>query len=673
MDWTELNALGPRFTEHLVKHYKEPRIFFHAFENEEDAYSLVREVFGNEGGADLAAEGVRRLMSWRDSMQSRSKREQTRRCNLSFEFIRHPGAQFGRSLQEEFEDIVRENPAYILDIAKRRLKRKRETSGTQRADVEREQRNVYALQLAEILKEACLPIVFQLEMLQDPGKAWIRIFGSRRSKTLRNRLRSWNKFRDWLLALSGTVWPKTLTPLIAYVEEKIQDGCSFSCVSEFHASFTILEQLGKVPEDKRLSNDPVWLGHVASWKLELELESRPPRSAKPYTTAMLLSLEIFVLDLDQELYFRFIAWVALIACWTAMRLDDVQNMLPETMKLSKRGFSCRLSRTKTTGPGKLHGQVAVFVRRDATLSGYDWLGTGLELTSHESFQYKRDYLVPAPNAAFDGFVPKIVEPPSLSISIRIVLGRLGTPKFQDGYWRVNMSMLLAPGDVLLFWTGHSPRHFLNQAALALNISKERRDFLGRWSIGKSGSNAYIHTARQVVEEVQHQVVSSLVNGTACIDESELLDELAKFSDEHNTVGHRIRRRHAQQLHRDLQQGPFDEGESGAEEPDVDMSIDTEDHFQALQPQGSQAKYFVTVSRRTGVRRLHAYFKCPVRTQRCLETYDVERVDEETFDAMCAICKRRLKVDQGEAHSDSSSTSGDSSSTEVGEEADNEND
>ncbi|CAL1139486.1 unnamed protein product [Cladocopium goreaui] len=625
MDWTELNALGPRFTEHLVKHYKEPRIFFHAFENEEDAYSLVREVFGSEGGADLAAEGVRRLMSWRDSMQSHSKREQTRRCNLSFEFIRHPGEQFGRSLQEEFEDIVRENPAYILDIAKRRWKRKRETSGTQRADVEREQRNVYALQLAEILKEACLPIVFQVEMLQDPGKAWIRIFGSRRSKTLWNRLRSWNKFRDWLLALSGTVWPKTLTPLIAYVEEKIQDGCSFSCVSEFHASFTILEQLGKVPEDKRLSNDPVWLGHVASWKLELELESRPPRSAKPYATAMLLSLEIFVLDLEQELYFRFIAWVA------------------------------------------------VFVRRDVTLSGYDWLGTGLELTSHESFQYKRDYLVPAPNAAFDGFVPKIVEPPSLSNSIRIVLGRLGTPRFQDGHWRANMSMLLAPGDVLLFWTGHSPRHFLNQAALALNISKERRDFLGRWSIGKSGSNAYIHTARQVVEEVQHQVASSLVNGTACIDESELLDELSKFSDEHNTVGHRIRRRHAQQLHRDLQQGPFDEGESGAEEPDVDLPVASEDHFQALQPQGSQAKYFVTVSRRTGVRRLHAYFKCPVRTQRCLETYDVERVDEETFDAMCAICKRRLKVDQGGADSDSSSTSGDSSSTEVGEEADNAND
>ena len=41
---------------------------------------------------------------------------------------------------------------------------------------------------------------------------------------------------------------------------------------------------------------------------------------------------------------------------------------------------------------------------------------------NKSFQYKSDHLVPAPNAAFDGFVPKIAEPPSLSNSIRIILG-----------------------------------------------------------------------------------------------------------------------------------------------------------------------------------------------------------------------------------------------------------
>ena len=73
--------------------------------------------------------------------------------------------------------------------------------------------------------------------------------------------------------------------------------------------------------------------------------------------------------------------------------------------------------------------------------------------------------------------------------------------------------------------------------------------------------------------------------------------------------------------------------------------------------------------RTGLRRLHVYFKCPVRSERCLETYDGDKVDDETFDAMCAICKHRLKAEQGHADSESSSSidsSGDFSSTEVGQ-------
>ena len=76
-------------------------------------------------------------------------------------------------------------------------------------------------------------------------------------------------------------------------------------------------------------------------------------------------------------------------------------------------------------------------------------------------------------------------------------------------------------------TGHSPRHFLNQTAMALSIPKERRDFLGHWLIGISGSNAYIHNARQVAEGVQKEVVDAFVQGAGCIDGTELLDELAK--------------------------------------------------------------------------------------------------------------------------------------------------
>ena len=129
-----------------------------------------------------------------------------------------------------------------------------------------------------------------------------------------------------------------------------------------------------MPEDKRLSNDPVWLGHVASWKLELELESRPPRSAKPYATAMLLSLEIFVLDLEQELYFRFIAWVALIACTKHVaRNHEVVKKGIQLQVESESYKNNRSGQTSWTGSGLCEARCYLEWLRLA----WDWFGTYL--------------------------------------------------------------------------------------------------------------------------------------------------------------------------------------------------------------------------------------------------------------------------------------------------------
>ena len=55
----------------------------------------------------------------------------------------------------------------------------------------------------------------------------------------------------------------------------------------------------------------------------------------------------------------------------SMRLDDVQSILPQSMKLSRRGLTVRLARTKTTGPGKLHGQCHAYVNSRCSITGLD--------------------------------------------------------------------------------------------------------------------------------------------------------------------------------------------------------------------------------------------------------------------------------------------------------------
>ena len=192
-----------------------------------------------------------------------------------------------------------------------------------------------------------------------------------------------------------------------------------------------------------------------------------------------------------------------------MRVDDIQRVQPSSVRLSNRGMTLRLSRTKTTGPGKLHGTLHAFRGRHISLTGLDWLEFGMDAFRRDDMNFPREYLVPGPNKNLDGFRPKIIlEPPELANHFRIVLGFLQPPRKVGDDWDKIENARLNPESTIMVWTGHGPRHFAVQAAAALGIPKEKRDYLGRWSIGCVGSNAYLHTSRQVVESIQLEILEA---------------------------------------------------------------------------------------------------------------------------------------------------------------------
>ena len=58
--------------------------------------------------------------------------------------------------------------------------------------------------------------------------------------------------------------------------------------------------------------------------------------------------------------------------------------------------------------------------------------------------------------------------------------------------------------------------------------------------------------------------------------------------------------------------------------------------------GTHGKYFITVSRRTGFRRLHVTGEFHVKAETCQQVVDVESLEGQTFDAICKFCKQKLK-------------------------------
>jgi len=209
------------------------------------------------------------------------------------------------------------------------------------------------------------------------------------------------------------------------------------------------------------------------------------------------------------------------------------------------------------------------------------------------------------------------------------------------------------------------RHFIPSVAAAINIPKDQRDYVGRWHVNFHQSADYVHTSRQIVVQVQERVNKSLCEGGPAYDECELLDEFAEFLkgrvDDHEAevAPHRIFKVGTD--------GPtlggiwpiLDEIEteekkqSFAMDPDETQSVSTTDQLE-------KAPYFISVSRRSGFRRLHKTYCCGVMPWQC---YKFEWVHEVSSGSADAHCKNCLKACGKSGTLIESSSSGSSSSTE----------
>lgn len=74
-----------------------------------------------------------------------------------------------------------------------------------------------------------------------------------------------------------------------------------------------------------------------------------------------------------------------------------------------------------------------------------------------------------------------------------------------------------------------------------------------------------------------------------------------------------------------------------------------------------AKYFVTISQRTAMRRLHMS-GCFVRPDRCCEVVFMDEVSPDSFESICQACKKRMMADCGKDPPELSSSTSSSSST-----------
>ena len=664
---------------HLQRVYITPLRLDAAFDTEEEGAAMLTAEFPDLVGEDLL-DALAQLTCWKESMERPFKRNRSEPAKQVLFRLPFPGQA---SVQEEFMKLTRTSAICILEMhTKRRQRRYRDDPADARAKRFDAERKKYTRLLAQVIIQTELPIVELVKTLDDPQAGWLHIFSARRGNTLKNRYKVWHPFRQWLEWHRGYLYPHGVKDAIDYMQHRVDNGCGRSVPQALQTALALIEQIGRVPEGSRISDDPLWKGHVKSWSAELAEDAPPRKPAEMYTTAIIISLELTVVCEGEPLFTRALAWVVLCMVWGAMRCDDVQAALPHRSILSNYGLRLVLGKSKTTGPDKVQKEVAVHIYRTTSLTGEDWLKAGYDLWGAEPFNFRRDYLVMEPNKTWTGVRRRFLPPAGLSAAISRLLSSISCPKRTALGWELTQAALLLPDGLEAFFTGHSPRNYLTSVAAALGFQKDERAYLGRWSMGMVSSEEYVRTARQVVFKIQRAVNKALVEGSdEPFHEDEIIDKLAEFAATSGANPNRIKKRHTVLTswmgrvslggtYPTLEVLPGDWDPDAQEDSPVVLSELVAAHaLKESQEKPVATKYFVTVSRRAGLRRLHLT-GCFVRPDRCCEVIYLNEVKEEDFDAICQACRKRMLAESGKEMAElSSSTASSSTTVSVAEEGD----
>ena len=653
--WGFLERIDAELHAAVTAIYSSVLQFDGAFDTIDGAADLVRELLPHRSARDVATMS-RSLGAWksRGRLAPSMARQLSEGLPAMPRRVLRPRVDPG----EAFTSLVESSPAIALEKLKKAIKARR-ASKVGREEREKESRERWGLELVSYIKEAGLPCADRMLAMGDHNNLWLRLFGNRRSKTLRNRAMAWRGFRAWMQVAYGSVWPDSVAAFLKYLEERHEvKPLGKTTPGALLASLSLLESVGQVPSDDRFSHDSMLIESVRSWQTELESGAKPVKQAPMYTVAILLACELVVRKSSIAVGYRLMAFFLLVMIWGTLRADDVQNIDPSSLQLSQVGLRFVLGRTKTSGLGRRVGTLPGFVSRTTGISGLDWLGEGMRILKSEDFGWSRDFLCPRFSADWDACSRDYLDAEGLALQIRRFLSELRTPFRYEGRWGLNRELLI-PGRMVHYWTGHSARHTLPSLAAALEIGKEKRDFLGRWAYSQHGSQDYVLTSRQVVHAVQNHVCKSLILGGYV--EEEVLSDLEVYAKTcglgaESLVGHHVLRWNGTQRTWALG-GTFPAFQvAGQNRAEVtgDLDAETKEPFKVVENSKIEGDfpYFISVSR-SGFRRLHLSGACAVKQERCAETVGLHSISEGCADAICKLC--RPKVDATDSSSSGSET------------------
>jgi len=301
-----------------------------------------------------------------------------------------------------------------------------------------------------------------------------------------------------------------------------------------------------------------------------------------------------------------------------------------------------------------------FVSREAHLAHPEWLQVGYRLFGDLAGHVPRDYMLPLPAADFEG----VRRGPALYADM-LAMSRALLRELRRGVdpdespdtdcWE----RPLLEAELVGFWSEHGDRAQLISWAACCGIDKASLDALGRWRAGTSDD--YIRTSKAMVLEAQDVVARTIREGRAGPDpvgDETSLEAIAAFLKGRGVNDDGI----SEQLRR-LRY--FARGKAAAAGGRSDAGpVQASGGVEDAEDAEMSLPYFVVVTRRAGIRRLHRLGGCSTRPGPGAPHFEefAKLPGPSQYTAVCKTCWKEGVVREVAEDSDGTSGTSESSSS-----------
>jgi len=207
--WLQL----PEATRGLLEQsgWEDSRVLFQALDDIDSTRDLVASLLPLGAASAIVEQHTDHLRSW--ALQNQDRVQHYRKSKI-------------RAYQDDLEGKTLVRPAQVLDYGTFDLLREKAPkplpagwscrreqllstceAPREREQVEEAERKRWLTALAEVLVECKLPIVDEVRDHPTPLLLLTRIFGAKRSRTLRRRYKTWVKISTWFRAVHGVPYP----------------------------------------------------------------------------------------------------------------------------------------------------------------------------------------------------------------------------------------------------------------------------------------------------------------------------------------------------------------------------------------------------------------------------------------------------------------------------------